>query len=502
MKRFSVYLLILFFLATHINAQYNFDLVIPSFEYKVEAIFSPAIEIQDTIYSFVANQYAYKYGNSSSIAKVSNKGQIISNIDFLDSINPYWVADTKRISDGVLISGAQFIYNRRGFSLYYAKLNNAMDTIWSKTINTKYNSPGLYGIIELSNGNIFIAGNDCHTRSTGGTYPDSCDPIIILADRLGNIIKYVKLEKPDPINTFEALLDLKEDSENNIYATGRISVNTLYNRGLIIKFNPKGEIIWRKEFTESGYGIALNYLDELADGTLIAIGSIGKPFFDNNPHLNYLILRIDKDGKTISSKRVFRSYDGGPQNCVKDRFGNYICVANIQKDANSYINGYLTKFSPDGDSIWTREFSHRDDRDEGFYNIALASDGGYYLTGLNWISDEDHSSKGWIVKTDSNGCVIPGCTTAVNVEKENNGDLFNLFPNPVSDHLSIYLNDEDLQDRRYHLKCFDQNGRIVLTQAFSGRKTDVDVSSLITGMYFYQINDGRKMVQSGKLVIR
>lgn len=77
-------------------------------------------------------------------------------------------------------------------------------------------------------------------KINGGTYPDSCDPIIILADRLGNIIKYVKLEKPDPINTFEALLDLKEDSENNIYATGRISVNTLYNRGLIIKFNPKG----------------------------------------------------------------------------------------------------------------------------------------------------------------------------------------------------------------------------------------------------------------------
>ena len=106
------------------------------------------------------------------------------------------------------------------------------------------------------------------------------------------------------------------------------------------------------------------------------------------------------------------------------------------------------------------------------------------------------------MKTDSNGCVVPGCATAVNVEKEYHGALFNLFPNPVSDHLSIYLNDEDLQDRRYHLKYLDQNGRIVLTQAFSGRKTDVEVSSLIAGMYFYQIDDGKKIVQSGKMVIR
>lgn len=88
----------------------------------------------------------------------------------------------------------------------------------------------------------------------------------------------------------------------------------------------------------------MNYLDELADGTLIVLDPIGKPF-DNNPHLNYLILRIDKDGKTISSKRVFRSYDGGPQNCVGIGW-KFIFVLQIFRGTNSYINGYLTKFSP------------------------------------------------------------------------------------------------------------------------------------------------------------
>ena len=501
MERYIAFFLIILFTDFDSKAQSNFDLVIPSFEYKVEAIVSPAIEIQDTIYCFVINQYAYKYGNSASFAKISKNGQIISNKDFLDSINPYWVYDTKKIKDGVLISGNQFIYKRRGFSLYYAKLNNKLDTIWSKTINTKYNSPGLNEIIQLKNGNILMAGSDNHNRPTGGTYQDSNNAVLILADSLGEIIKYNNIQKNNPMSLegFDAVF---EDKENNIYGVGKIQLGSLYNRGLIIKFNPEGEIIWRKEFTESGYGIALNYMNEFADGTLVAIGGIYKPFFDNDPQDWIYILKLDKNGNLKSKKKILKKHLGETENCVVDNAGNYICAGFTSKDANSQTNGYLVKFSSNGDSIWSREFSHRDDRDEYFFNIASASDGGYYLTGLNWISDEDHSSKGWIVKTDSNGCVVPGCATAVNVEKEYHGALFNLFPNPVSDHLSIYLNDEDLQDRRYHLKYLDQNGRIVLTQAFSGRKTDVEVSSLIAGMYFYQIDDGKKIVQSGKMVIR
>ncbi len=491
----------IFFTFFDVKSQNNFDLVIPSFEYKVEAIFSPAIEMRDTIYSFVVNQYAYKYGTSASLAKITKNGQLISNTDFLDSINPFWVYDTKKISDGILVSGNQFIYKRRGFSLYYSKLNNQLDTVWSKTFNTMYNSPYLSKIIELNNGNIVMVGSDNHNRPTGGTYEDSSNAIVILVNNQGNILKYINITECDP-QTLENFLNVFEDLESNFYAIGRIGVNTLYNKGLIIKFNQQGDQIWRKEFTEPGYGIALNYMNELADGTLVAIGGIYKPFFDNDPQEWQYIIKIDKNGKIISTNKLFRIYEGGTANCVVDKNGNYICAGSKVKDANSYYNGFLAKFSSNGESIWSREFSHRDDRDEGFYNIASASDGGYYLTGLNWISDEDHSSKGWIVKTDSNGCVVPGCATAVNVEKEYHGALFNLFPNPVSDHLSIYLNDEDLQDRRYHLKCLDQNGRIVLTKEFSGRKTNVDLSSLITGMYFYQMDDGNKIVQSGKLVIK
>ena len=503
-KNIFLYLVNLFFLfEVGVYAQGNFDIVIPpSDQNHIDAIFTPTIELNDSIYTFNVTDYRFKYGNASSLVKVSLKDHVPINQTFYDSINPFLIYDLHKANNGILACGRKFVLDDKGYSFQYGKLNNFFDTIWTKTIKTKYNSPIFRQIIELSNGNIVIIGEDCHIRSTGGVYPDSCNAVFILADSLGKIIKYLNIEEADPNNTFEVIYDLKEDSENNLYAVGKVSANTLYHRGLIIKFNPQGEIIWRKEFSELGYGIVLNYMNELADGTLLTIGAIFKPFFDNDPHVSHLILRIDKNGKAISTKRVFRSYDGGPQNCVKDQNGNYVCVANIQKDASSYINGYLTKFSPDGDSIWTREFSHRDDRTEGFFNIGSASDGGYYLTGLNWISDEDHSSKGWIVKTDSNGCVVPGCATAVNVEKEYHGTLFNLFPNPVSDHLSIYLNDEDLQDRRYHLKCFDQNGRIVLTQAFSGRKTDVDVSSQITGMYFYQIDDGKKIVQSGKMVVR
>ena len=123
------------------------------------------------------------------------------------------------------------------------------------------------------------------------------------------------------------------------------------------------------------------------------------------------------------------------------------------------------------------------------------------MTGTNWIP-ENNSSRAWIVKTDSNGCIVPGCTTGFITEREPHKDLFLLSPNPTQDYVNVYINDVEFYDRKYDLYLYDQQGRIVQHQVVQGRVTQVDLNSLTAGMYYYRIVDERNKVrQSGKVVV-
>jgi len=162
----------------------------------------------------------------------------------------------------------------------------------------------------------------------------------------------------------------------------------------------------------------------------------------------------------------------------------------------------LQKISPNGDVIWERQYGNWNRRLEGFWNLSKAYDGGYYLGGMSWISEDVHESRAWVVKTDSNGCIVPGCTTGFITEREPHKELFLLSPNPAQDYVNVYMNDVEFYDRKYYLNLYDQQGRIVQRHVVQGRVTQVDLSSLPAGMYYNRIVDqNNKFMQSGRIVV-
>ena len=63
-------------------------------------------------------------------------------------------------------------------------------------------------------------------------------------------------------------------------------------------------------------------------------------------------------------------------------------------------------------------------------------------------------------------------------------------------------NDVEFYDCKYDLYLYDQQGRIVQRHPVQGRVTQVDLSSLSAGMYYYRIVDERNKVrQNGKVVV-
>ena len=490
-----------FFITTvFLTAQSNYDRIIPSYEYKVEGVFSPVLEWGDTSIAFVNCLYAYKYGYSSSIARLSKSGEVYSNIDFPDSINPYVIRDYKKDTDGIYVCGQRFFYDSLGFSHFYAKLSPTMDTLWTKTIRTEYNVPGLESICRLRNGNLVMAGsNNYNENIIGGTFLDKNNAVLLLADNKGNVLNLLNFPKKEP-QSLEGFHYVMETRSGELYALGQVVYRTLYNEGLIMKFDSTGKLIWRKNYGEYQHTYGFRYLDELADGTLLVIGRKEKLFFLDGAYSTHLILHLDKNGNVLEEKTVFNNYRGGGFSCIKSRDGNYVCAGSILKTRDHYVDSYIIKFSPRGDSIWVREYSHWDDRDEYFFNIAQASDGGYFLSGETFISEEDHSSKGWVVKTDSMGCVLPGCYTAIEVVPEEKGLRFLLSPNPTGDYVQLYLNDFEDRYKRYEIELLDQTGRKIHQAQFSGLRTTIDLSSYPSGLMYYRILHEHHHLQSGSLV--
>ena len=81
-------------------------------------------------------------------------------------------------------------------------------------------------------------------------------------------------------------------------------------------------------------------------------------------------------------------------------------------------------------------------------------------------------------------------------ENQKNNELFSLSPNPVKNEL--YINTENYSDKIL-LTIIDAKGQIVKTQQITDTQTKLDISSLMSGIYFFRIITD-KIVEVKKII--
>jgi len=103
-------------------------------------------------------------------------------------------------------------------------------------------------------------------------------------------------------------------------------------------------------------------------------------------------------------------------------------------------------------------------------------------------SDQDHG-----------GCVDPATTatiaffaqfqeTTVGIEEVFTQDLFEVYPNPVNDLLTIQIKNQRADI--FTVQLFDVYGKLVKTEVTSGNTLSLEVGGLPVGLYWLSINDG------------
>lgn len=91
-------------------------------------------------------------------------------------------------------------------------------------------------------------------------------------------------------------------------------------------------------------------------------------------------------------------------------------------------------------------------------------------------------------------------TTAVDENEAGKFD-FKMFPNPVSDELSILCNGHQFANNPINVEFYDMTGRRVQSFNVTQMISKADVSGLASGMYIYAVKNGNTVLRTGKFTV-
>lgn len=173
------------------------------------------------------------------------------------------------------------------------------------------------------------------------------------------------------------------------------------------------------------------------------------------------------------------------------------------QDLSQYL--MLAKFDLQGNILWKRLFSNWYASNRAYSLTAL--DDGFLICGDSKDSThEKGDSDAWLIKTDTNGCIIPGCNAKDNVVQIIHPEkVFTVYPNPAQNEINVETNLDKGNYQNIKLSKFyvyNLQGQILLTKIPNNQYADkIETNNLANGTYLVviELSNGSQAVK--KVVI-
>src|SRR4030066_935861 len=255
--------------------------------------------------------------------------------------------------------------------------------------------------------------------------------------------------------------DLAIDKNGNIFVTGYSTSSDSAEDITTIKYNSNGDTLWVRTYDGPGNGMDIAMALALDDSgnTYVTGYSLG-----SGTNFCYSTIKTDPLGDTL----WVRHYNG-PANA-----GDRAYAIAVDDSGNVYVTGfsvgagttdYLTiKYSPTGDTLWTRRYDGPGNSYDYPYAIAVDTSRNVYVTGLSIGSGTNHDYA--TLKYNSNGDLAwvrryngPGnyLDDAYDLAVDNNGNVYVTgfsvgLGSAVDDYATIKYNSigDSLWTRRYN----------------------------------------------------
>jgi hypothetical protein len=284
---------------------------------------------------------------------------------------------------------------------------------------------------------------------------------------------------------------------------------------VIYKLDTLGNVVSTYQTTNGKwYGAVSSAV--LPNGDFIIGGFYAKGFYSNNPldgvwQQKYLA-RFDKNLNLIWRK-TFGTNDGISE-ITKVMIASDSTIVGCGVDTKTEIvgadtmghgTGCIFKFSLNGDSIWMHKYQGIDG-DYGEINWMtnvdeLPNNEGF--VGCGYIDNYfPQYSRGWVFKTDANGCLDASCTDYMKeIDEVNSIFELVLFPNPANTQVSLnYFLGEASQGI---VTLTSATGKLVYEEEIN-RNTGslhLNTSNLSNGMYLLKVQSNKGAAAMKKLMI-
>lgn len=449
---------------TYFNKNYDYfvyqnyavrHLILPDSTIFLPTTYSDQNNTGNINYLFINN-----YGDT-----IFSKGISIPNTYLgLTSASPKYDA-----SDSSIILTCISVDTTNNANAFVLKLSLDGDTIWTRT----FGGVG-YDIIHtilIDTSGYFLIGS---TNSFGA---GSFDVLLLKIDTNGTLIQQYAIGNPTSNQALSACFS----NDGNIIVTGSENYDDL-----LWKIDKNGGIIWQ-QFYPAGTGQCFVSTDDSSNYYMAS------SFINQFNIENLLIRKVDSLGQQIWQKTLnSNTYSSASLSPLIIATDNRMYLSTSQS-LLGIVTGSLWCFSPTGDSLWSAQYTSTPGLDAYFYHLSPFPGGGFLMSGF--ADTPNQYNNAWLVRVDSNGCLVPGCPNSVEEYALETERRMLISPNPANDIVSIEFKEQPTAGTIF---IYNAAGALVLSQLYT---PTINISHFAEGLYFINFlsSDGSSM--NGKLVI-
>jgi len=410
---------------------------------------------------------------------------------------------------------APYFFDSLGMHAAIFEYNTNGQLIWS----TQFESPYGFG--------YYIRPDDLKYNSDSGFY--SLGPVgkpnyasnIGLAkfDANGNILWHIT-RGDSLLREGEGVIWIDEKDNNPVIGFMQDNITPTSSNFTINcqieKIDSAGNTIWawQSPFNKQVYGA--NDLIKTKDGGWVVASALGYEYYHGvypTAHSDAYLFKLDS-ARNLLWERSFPSiFDFAHfYKVIELKDSSLVAFGSVnrqhpQPNPTHYIkHGRIVKVSPQGDSLWNREYEYMTTPSaiNEIYDAAQTPDGGFLICGQSIGSGAGGSQQGWLLKLDEHGCLVPGChlVTGVLPPQATETVRLSLYPNPTTDYLNIYYRAAQT-GTTLSFRILDAQGRQVLQRQsadVSDKTYIIPTYDLPAALYFLEVHRDGQLLQSEQFV--
>jgi len=297
---------------------------------------------------------------------------------------------------------------------------------------------------------------------------------------------------------------------------GQFRVTSSNRQIWVVALNDTGGVLWDRTWGGEFEDLSAHIVS-LADGGILVAGGLG--YGTNGPYRRYLAKLDPTNGEFIWQ----REYAAAEAECVfhvaHEISPNGDIIAGGYGRLNLNYFGTLLRTTSEGDSLWMRNYQYYDDiitNGRGlFRDVIPTPDGGFIACGTALpVTHADtllYTQDVWVVKTDSMGCIEPGCHVITGVETQitNLKNVLRVWPNPVAAgsamQVCVELPEGFAVQGQLRLTITDALGRLVQEQNIPSTSGTIPLSLGeglgVRGIYHLHVSDAQRWISGVSFVV-